>query len=115
MKLTAMAVNMATTQAAGSWAMPKPTGTRKRPMATQKAGKVSSAGSTANLMIAAKSDATGGAERERDGAAVGQIASSAKATAPRLRRTRSPRRRSAKRSRPRKARPHRSRRTRAPH
>ena len=56
-------------------AMAKPAGTRKRPMATQKAGNVSSPGSTANLMIAATNDADGGAERERDSAAVGQIAS----------------------------------------
>src|SRR4029450_10054698 len=33
--------------------MAKPTGMKKRPMATQKAGNVCSAGSTANFMIAA--------------------------------------------------------------
>ena len=54
MKLDAMAVNTAIAAGARHRATPKPTGMRQRPRAKQKAGNVSSAGSTANLIVAAQ-------------------------------------------------------------
>ncbi len=52
--MTPMAVNTATAAGVRLRAIAKPAGIRNRPMAAQKAGNVSSPGSTANLMIAAK-------------------------------------------------------------
>jgi hypothetical protein len=52
-----MAVNRATTTGCRLRAIAKPAGTRKRPMARQKAGNVSRAGSTANFMMAAQTTA----------------------------------------------------------
>ena len=49
-KVEAMVVNTATAAGASARATAKPTGMRKRPRAKQKAGKVSSAGSTANFI-----------------------------------------------------------------
>ena len=75
MKLKAMAVNTAITAGWRLRAMAKPTGMRKRPMATQKAGNVSQRRQHREFDDGRANDAGGGAEREGDGAAVGQIAS----------------------------------------
>ena len=53
MKLTAMPPNTATRAGVRLRAAAKPIGMKKSPMAAQKAGNVSTAGRTANLMIAA--------------------------------------------------------------